>query len=102
MISDFVACPLWAAGVGTFNAGMFSTAEDLAKLMCVYLRGGVCDNGTRLWGVDEMAQIAPSPTEIRGADPKARFIFLLPLAMLLRHTNSCMWCYGWVCDIIGT
>ena len=68
VISDFVARPLWAAGVGTFNAGMFSTAEDLAKLMRVYLRGGVCDNGTRLWGVDEMAQIAPSPTNcVEGA-----------------------------------
>ena len=62
VISDEVARPLWAAGIGTFNAGMFSTAEDLAKLMRVYLRGGVCDNGTRLWGADEMAQIAPSPT----------------------------------------
>ena len=62
MISDFVARPLWADGIGTFNAGMFSTAEDMAKLMRVYLRGGVCDDGTRLWGADEMAQIAPSPT----------------------------------------
>ena len=68
VISDEVARPLWAAGLGTFNAGMFSTAEDLAKLMRVYLRGGVCDNGTRLWGADEMAQIAPSPTNrINGA-----------------------------------
>ena len=68
VISDEVARPLWAAGIGTFNAGMFSTAEDLAKLMRVYLRGGVCDNGTRLWGADEMAQIAPSPTNrINGA-----------------------------------
>ena len=62
VISDFVARPLWAAGIGTFNAGMFSTAEDLAKLMRVYLRGGVCDNGTRIFGPDEMAQIAPSKT----------------------------------------
>ena len=35
VISDFVARPLWMAGIGTFNAGMFSTAEDLAKLMRV-------------------------------------------------------------------
>ena len=42
VISDFVARPLWAAGIGTFNAGLFSTAEDMAKLMRVYLRGGVC------------------------------------------------------------
>lgn len=68
VISDEVARPLWAAGIGTFNAGLFSTAEDLAKLMRAYLRGGVCDNGTRLWGADEMAQIAPSPTNrINGA-----------------------------------
>ena len=62
VISDYVARPLWAAGKGTFNAGMFSTAEDLARLMRVYLRGGVCDDGTRLFGAGEMAQIAPSAT----------------------------------------
>ena len=61
-LSDFVAKPLWDAGIGTFNAGMFSTAEDMAKLMRVYLRGGVTDNGTRLFGAAEMAEIAPSPT----------------------------------------
>ena len=67
-ISDEVARLLWAAGIGTFNAGLFSTAEDLAKLMRVYLRGGVCDNGTRLFGSDEMAEIAPSPANrIAGA-----------------------------------
>ena len=62
VISDFVARPLWTACIGTFNAGMFSTAEDLAKLMRVYLRGGVCDKGKRIFGPDEMAQIAPSTT----------------------------------------
>ena len=62
VISDFVARPLWDAGTGTFNAGMFSTAEDLAKLMRVYLRDGVTDGGTRLFGAAEMAAIAPSPT----------------------------------------
>ena len=62
VISDYVARPLWAADISTFNAGLFSTAEDMAKLMRVYLREGVCDNGTRLFGADEMAQIAPSPT----------------------------------------
>ena len=68
VISDFVARPLWAADIGTFNAGLFSTAEDMAKLMRVYLRGGVCDDGTRLFGADEMTQIAPSPTNtVEGA-----------------------------------
>ena len=68
VISDFVARPLWGAGIGTFNAGMFSTAEDMAKLMRVYLRGGVADNGVRLFGEAEMAEIAPSPTNrIEGA-----------------------------------
>ena len=61
-ISDYVARPLWKAGIGTFNAGMFSTAEDLAKLMRVYLRGGVCDNGTRIFGQAEMDLIAPDPS----------------------------------------
>lgn len=68
VISDFVARPLWAAGIGTFNAGLFSTAEDMAKLMRVYLRGGTCDDGTRLFGEAEMALIAPSATnKVEGA-----------------------------------
>ena len=68
VISDFVARPLWAAGIGTFNAGLFSTAEDMANLMRVYLRGGVCDDGTRLFGEAEMALIAPSATnKVEGA-----------------------------------
>ena len=62
VISDEVAMPLWGAGIGTFNAGMFSTAEDMSKLMRAYLRGGVADNGVRLFGAAEMAEIAPSPT----------------------------------------
>ena len=61
-ISDSVARSFWSAGICTFNAGLFSTAEDMAKLMRVYLRGGVCDGGVRLFGEAEMAQIAPSAT----------------------------------------
>ena len=68
VISDFVARPLWKEGIGTFNAGLFSSAEDMAKLMRVYLRGGVCDDGTRLFGDAEMALIAPSTTnKVEGA-----------------------------------
>ena len=68
VISDFVARPLWAEGIGTFNAGMFTSAEDMAKLMRVYLRGGICDDGTRLFGAEEMAQIAPVLTNrVNGA-----------------------------------
>lgn len=63
VISDFVARPLWAADISTFNAGLFSTAEDMAKLMRIYLRGGVCDNGTRLFGEAEMDQIKPVPSK---------------------------------------
>ena len=57
-ISDNVARPLWKAGIGTLNAGMFSTAEDLARLMRTYLRCGVTDGGTRIFGAAEMALIA--------------------------------------------
>lgn len=68
VISDFVARPLCGAGIGTFNAGMFSTAEDMAKLMRVYLRGGIADSGVRIFGAAEMAEIAPSATNrIEGA-----------------------------------
>ena len=68
VISDFVARPLWGADIGTFNAGMFSTAEDMAKLARVYLRGGVADSGARLFGAAEMSEIAPSSANrIEGA-----------------------------------
>ena len=67
-ISDFLARPLWKAGIGTFNAGLFSTAEDLATLMRLYLNHGVCDGGTRLFGEAEMSEIAPDPqSRIDGA-----------------------------------
>ena len=59
LISDFVARPLWESGIGTFNAGLFSTAKDMAKLMRVYLRGGETDSGTRIFGAAEMAEITP-------------------------------------------
>ena len=67
-ISDFVARPLWGAGVGTLNAGMFSTAEDLARLLRTYLRGGVTDGGVRIFGAAEMSAIAPLATNrVEGA-----------------------------------
>ena len=67
-ISDFVARPLWGAGIGTVNAGMFSTAEDLARLLRTYLRGGVTDGGVRIFGAAEMSAIAPSATNrVEGA-----------------------------------
>ena len=62
LISDFVARPLWESGMGTFNAGLFSTAKDMAKLMRVYLRGGETDSGRRIFGASEMAEILPLQT----------------------------------------
>ncbi|MBO5941269.1 MAG: beta-lactamase family protein [Kiritimatiellae bacterium] len=68
VISDYVARPLWAADIGTFNAGMFSSAEDMAKLMRVYLRGGVTDDGKRIFGEKEIREIVPSQRKrIQGA-----------------------------------
>lgn len=68
VISDFVARPLWGAGIGTVNAGMFSTAEDLARLLRTYLRGGITDGGVRIFGEAEMSAIAPSATNrVEGA-----------------------------------
>ena len=61
VVSDYVARPLLDSGIGTLNAGMFSTAEDLARLMRTYLRGGVTDSGTRIFGAAEMDAIVPSP-----------------------------------------
>ena len=65
VISDHVARSLLSANVSTFNAGMFSSAEDMAKLMRVYLREGVTDDGIRIFGEKEMREIAPSPEKRR-------------------------------------
>ena len=47
---------------------MFSSAEDMAKLLRVYLRDGVTDSGMRIFGDDEMREIAPSKIKrIKGA-----------------------------------
>ena len=47
---------------------MFSTAEDLARLLRTYLRGGVTDGGVRIFGAAEMSAIAPSATNrVEGA-----------------------------------
>lgn len=59
MISDFVACRLWRDGISTGNAGMFSSAEDLAKLLRCYLRHGAAPGGQRIFSEEAFAQIAP-------------------------------------------
>lgn len=59
MISDFVAVRLWRENISTGNAGMFSTAGDLAKLLRCYLRHGAAPGGQRIFSEESFAQIAP-------------------------------------------
>ncbi len=58
-ISDFIAYRIYRDGGTTGNAGMFSTADDLAKLMRCYLRHGEYAPGKRLFSQKSFAEIAP-------------------------------------------
>ena len=57
-ISDFVAFRIYRDGGCTGNAGLFSTAADLAKLMRCYLRHGEYGN-TRLFTEASFHEIEP-------------------------------------------
>ncbi|NMA19444.1 MAG: beta-lactamase family protein [Lentisphaerae bacterium] len=58
-ISDSVAFRFYRDGLSTGNAGMFSTAEDLAKLMKCHLNHGEYATGKYLFSKDTFAEIAP-------------------------------------------
>lgn len=58
-ISDFVAYRIYRDGGSTGNAGMFSSADDLGKLMSCYLRHGEYAPGKRLFSEKSFAEIAP-------------------------------------------
>ena len=49
MISDRVAHRFYSGGFSAGNAGMFSTIEDMAKLLRCYLRHGASENNNRLF-----------------------------------------------------
>ncbi len=57
-ISDFVAFRIYRSGGCTGNAGLFSSASDLAKLLRCYLRHGAYENG-RLFQEPSFREIAP-------------------------------------------
>lgn len=60
MISDFVAYRIYRDGGATGNAGMFSSARDLGKLLRCYLRhGGGLEKGRRLFDEESFREIAP-------------------------------------------
>ena len=58
-ISDFVAVRIYRDGGCTGNAGLFTSANDYAKLLECYLRRGKTESGQQLFGEAEMAQIMP-------------------------------------------
>lgn len=58
-ISDFVAVRIFRDGGCTGNAGLFTSANDYAKLLECYLRRGRTPDGKELFGEAEMAEIMP-------------------------------------------
>ncbi len=58
-ISDFIAYRIYRDGGTSGNAGMFSSADDLAKLMRCYLLHGEYAEGKRLFSEKSFAEIAP-------------------------------------------
>lgn len=61
-ISDFIAQRIYRDGGSTGNAGLFSTAVDLAKLLRCYLRHGNHANG-RLFSEEAFAEIKPDRSQ---------------------------------------
>ena len=59
MISDFVAFRIYRDGGATGNAGMFSSARDLGKLLRCYLRHGKMENGSSLFDEESFREIVP-------------------------------------------
>ena len=58
-IGDFVAMRIYRDGGSTGNAGMFSTVNDLSKLMRCYLRHGKYDSKKQLFSEKSFAEITP-------------------------------------------
>ncbi len=65
VISDFVAVRIYRDGETTGNAGMFSSAEDLAKLLTCYLNHGEYAAGKRLFSKRTFQEIAPDTADRR-------------------------------------
>ncbi len=59
LISDFVAARVYRDGGATANAGLFTTAIDLAKLLRCYLRRGAVPGRPRLFLEASFAETAP-------------------------------------------
>ena len=62
-ISDFVAMRIYRDGGCTGNAGLFTSANDFAKLLECYLHRGKTGSGQKLFGEAEMAEILPDRKE---------------------------------------
>lgn len=62
-ISDFVAVRIYRDGGCTGNAGLFTSANDFAKLLECYLHSGKTESGQQLFGEAEMAEIMPDRKE---------------------------------------
>ncbi|MBO4646714.1 MAG: beta-lactamase family protein [Lentisphaeria bacterium] len=58
-ISDFVAVRIYRDGGCTGNAGLFTSANDYAKLLECYLHRGETPSGKMLFGEAEMREIEP-------------------------------------------
>lgn len=58
-ISDFVAARIYRDGGSTANAGLFTTALDLAKLLRCYLRHGAVPGQSPLFSEASFAEAAP-------------------------------------------
>ena len=80
MISDFVAFRIYRDGGSTGNAGMFSSARDLGKLLCCYLRHGATEKGVRLFDEDSFRECAPDRS--RKIDGYRRFGWIISDALL--------------------
>jgi len=94
IISDFVSIRLWANGITAGNAGLFSTANDLVKLLRMYLNHGETAPGKRLFGDAEINEIAPDTKDY--SDGYRRFGWVIAENYLCREAvGSVLFHSGW-------
>lgn len=77
-ISDFVAYRVFRDGKCAGNAGVFSSARDLAKLLFCYLNGGSA-NGTRLFSELSLSECLPDRAKRQDGYRKFGWVIFDPM-----------------------
>lgn len=94
VVSDCCAFRIWRDGGAAGNAGMFSSANDLAILLITYLNHGIAPNGNRIFGKPEANAVAPDYRDV--TDGYRRFGWVIADKYLTPDAYGTVLCHsGW-------